>query len=82
VVRADDKQDCAQDGTAGKSAYAVPSAQSVLEALALIARLHQVAADPNTLLHRLGKSEHDRLGVTDMLLSAQALGLKAHLDRR
>ena len=48
-----------------------------LPALCALARFHQVAADPETLAHQLGRSAHQALGATDLLLAAQHLGLKA-----
>jgi len=51
-----------------------------LEALAMIARLHHVAADPATLLHQLGKSANEPLQVADLLLVAQKLGLRAKVS--
>jgi ATP-binding cassette, subfamily B, bacterial HlyB/CyaB len=50
-----------------------------LQALCLIARLHQRAADPSSLRHRLGKGTHEALDVDDLLLAARQLGLKAKL---
>jgi len=52
-----------------------------LAALCLIARLHQVAADPAHLAHQLGWAPSHRLSVTDLLLAAKHLGLKAKLTR-
>lgn len=46
-------------------------------ALALIARLHHVAADPDTLVHQLGLTPTDEVSVTNLLLGAKHLGLKA-----
>jgi ATP-binding cassette, subfamily B, bacterial HlyB/CyaB len=48
-----------------------------LPALCLIARLHQVAAEPASLRHTLGRTASDRLGADDILLAAKHLGLKA-----
>jgi ATP-binding cassette, subfamily B, bacterial HlyB/CyaB len=48
-----------------------------LPALCLIARLHQVAAEPEALRHQLGKTPSDILGVDDLLFAAKHLGLKA-----
>ncbi len=52
-----------------------------LAALCLIARLHQVAADPAHLAHQLGWPPSHRPGPTDLLLAAKHLGLKAKLSR-
>ncbi len=51
-----------------------------MPALCLIARLHQVAAEPASLRHALGKTASDRLGTDDVLLAAKQLGLKARLS--
>ena len=52
-----------------------------LPALCLIARLHQVAAEPAALRHSLGKAASDVLGANDLLLAAKHLGLKAKRSR-
>ncbi len=52
-----------------------------LQALAVIARLHHVAADPAALLHQLGKSASEALSRDDLLLCAKQLGLKAKASR-
>lgn len=46
-------------------------------ALTLIARLHHVAADPETLVHQLGLTASDKVSVDSLLLGAKHLGLKA-----
>jgi ATP-binding cassette, subfamily B, bacterial HlyB/CyaB len=48
-----------------------------LVALCNIARIHQVAADPATLAHQLGIASTDTIGTTELLRTAQHLGLKA-----
>ena len=48
--------------------------------LVLIARYHQIAADPDQLAHDFGGSD-DGFGVTQMLLAARHLGLKARRTR-
>jgi ATP-binding cassette, subfamily B, bacterial HlyB/CyaB len=48
-----------------------------LAALCTVARLHQVAADPETLRHRLGLAPNEPLDVDDLLRAAQLLGLRA-----
>jgi ATP-binding cassette, subfamily B, bacterial HlyB/CyaB len=53
------------------------SAHNPLPALCLIARLHQVAADPAALAHELGKPASEPLDANDILLAAKHLGLKA-----
>jgi subfamily B ATP-binding cassette protein HlyB/CyaB len=51
-----------------------------LKALAVVARLHHVAADPEALRHQLGKSASQPLQCDDLLLAAKQLGLKAKLS--
>ena len=46
-----------------------------------IARLHQVAAEPAHLAHQLGWPPSRRPSLTDLLLAAKHLGLKAKLSR-
>jgi subfamily B ATP-binding cassette protein HlyB/CyaB len=60
------------------STHAAPAA---LQALALLARLLHVAADPALLAHQLGWSPRDPLDDQDLLLAARYLGLKAGLGR-
>jgi len=48
-----------------------------LGALCALARLHQIAADPDTVRHQLGLAPSERLGIDDLLRAAQLLGLKA-----
>ncbi len=66
---------------AGATRPADHEAYAGLAALCLIARLHHVAADPESLAHRLGwpPSHSPRPG--DLLLAARTLGLKAKLSR-
>ena len=52
-----------------------------LAALCLIARLHQIAADPAHLAHQLGWTPSHRPSLTDLLLAAKHIGLKAKLSR-
>lgn len=71
---------------AGASAAEDDAARPVLagralSALCVIARFHQVAADPAALAHQLGCSPGEA-GDTDLLLrAAKHLGLKAKLSR-
>jgi ATP-binding cassette, subfamily B, bacterial HlyB/CyaB len=58
-------------------AAALPASHDPLPALCLIARLHQVAAEPEALRHQLGKTPSDVLGIDDLLFAAKHLGLKA-----
>jgi subfamily B ATP-binding cassette protein HlyB/CyaB len=48
-----------------------------LKALAILARLHHVAAEPQALRHELGLGENDPVTRRDLLLAAKHLGLKA-----
>jgi hypothetical protein len=48
-----------------------------LAALCVIARLHQVAAEPAALRHALGKAASEPIATADLLLAARHLGLKA-----
>jgi subfamily B ATP-binding cassette protein HlyB/CyaB len=50
-----------------------------LDALAVVARLHHVAADPRALRHRLGLGASEPVGTDHLLLAAGHLGLKARL---
>ncbi|MFM2067227.1 MAG: peptidase, partial [Pseudomonadota bacterium] len=53
-----------------------------LKALCLLARLHQVSAEPETLMHALGLGATSAdIGANDLLLAAQHLGLRAKLSR-
>jgi ATP-binding cassette, subfamily B, bacterial HlyB/CyaB len=61
-------------------AAAAPDAGS-LAALCMIARFHQVAADPATLAHQLGIAPGGVLGKDDLLRAAKHLGLKAKLSK-
>lgn len=52
-----------------------------MTAVCLVAQLHQIAAEPETLLHQLGHSANDFLTPDDLLLAAKHLGLRAKLSR-
>ena len=54
----------------------------LLLALCVVARLHNVSADPQALLHFLGKGSSEEVRIDDMLLCARHLGLKATRTRR
>jgi subfamily B ATP-binding cassette protein HlyB/CyaB len=54
---------------------------SGLHALCVIARLHHVAADPAHLAHQLGWPVSHTPSISELLLAAQHLGLKAKLSR-
>jgi subfamily B ATP-binding cassette protein HlyB/CyaB len=57
------------------------AAHDPLPALCLVARLHQIAAEPAALRHALGKSASEVLTAHDLLLAARHLGLKAKSSR-
>ena len=50
-----------------------------MQALAVIARLHHVPADPAALVHQLARSASDGAAAQDILLAARQLGLRAKL---
>ena len=52
-------------------------AHDPLHALCLVARLHQVAAEPAALRHALGKGPSEAVGTDALLQAARHLGLKA-----
>jgi len=57
------------------------SAISALSALCIVARLHQVAAEPANLAHQMAWSPNHVPGANDLVLAARHLGLKARLAR-
>jgi subfamily B ATP-binding cassette protein HlyB/CyaB len=57
------------------------AARDPLAALCLLARLHQVAAEPAALRHALGRAPTEAVGTADLLLAAKHLGLKGKLSR-
>jgi ATP-binding cassette, subfamily B, bacterial HlyB/CyaB len=57
------------------------SAISALGALCIVARLHQVAAEPANLAHQLAWSSDHVPSANDLVLAARHLGLKARLAR-
>lgn len=66
--------DCRGDG---RDVAPPATGRDPLAALCLVARLHHVAAEPDSLRHALGRSASDPLEVVDLLLAARHLGLKA-----
>jgi ATP-binding cassette, subfamily B, bacterial HlyB/CyaB len=66
----------AEDARAHVVAVADP-----LPALCLVARLHQVACEPGSLRHQLGKTPSELLAANDLVRAAQHLGLKAKRSR-
>jgi len=57
------------------------SADDPLAGLCLIARLHQVAAEPAALRHAIGKAPSEVMALDDILHAARHLGLKARHSR-
>jgi len=57
------------------------SGLAAIHALCLIARLHHIAADPEQLAHQLGWPPSHTPAVSDLLLAAKHLGLRARLSR-
>ena len=47
----------------------------------MVARYHQIAADPATLAHQLGLAPSSKISTQDLLRAAKHLGLKAKLTR-
>jgi subfamily B ATP-binding cassette protein HlyB/CyaB len=72
----------ATQGTSAIDAQAVDGSTPSLLALCIVARLHNIPADPAALLHFLGKGSSEALTVPDLLLCAKHLGLKASRTRR
>lgn len=65
-----------QAGTDGAAAE-----RTGLAALCVLARLHQVSADPSQLAHQLGLPPSQPFGPREILLAAKHLGLKAKPSR-
>src|SRR5687768_665056 len=68
----------------GQALAQVPPSESqarsgALQLLCTIARLHQIAADPETLAHQLGLQPSEPVGTNELLRVAKHLGLKAKL---
>ena len=74
-------QTYANAGADPHRAASTPPDRHALAGLCLIARLHHVAADPDTLAHQLGLPPAQAVGSTELLLAARRLGLKAKLAR-
>ncbi len=53
-----------------------PTPHDPLNALCLVARLHQISADPAALRHALGKGPSDTIDDESLLTAAKSLGLK------
>ena len=70
-----------QGDAAGEQTDDCHASMSPLIALCAIARFHQIAADPQTLAHKLGLTQSDSIGKADLLRAAAELGLKAKLSR-
>ena len=65
----------------GRTRATAAAADAALKALACIARLHHVAADPAQLAHRLALDSAAAVDTATLLLAARHLGLKARLSR-
>jgi len=70
-----------QGGPGPSCAPVTPPPPAGLAALCLIARFHQVAADPATLAHQLGLPPSAEVSTEDLLRAAKHLGLKAKLSK-
>ncbi len=77
----------ASGGAAGETGGGDPTSgprapdRSALTALCLVARLHQIAADPAHLAHQIGLAASSDAQVDDVLRAAARLGLKARRSR-
>lgn len=71
-----------QDGplTHAKAPHPNSRISSSLHALTLLARLHNIAADPALLAHQLGLSSSDEWTSQELQRAAQSLGLKAKIS--
>ncbi len=65
----------------GPQAASPAQGLAALSSLCAIARLHQVAAEPEALRHQLGLGASASAGVDELLIAAKQLGLKAKLSR-
>jgi subfamily B ATP-binding cassette protein HlyB/CyaB len=74
-------QDSPPTLSAAPGAEEPPPPNNALAALCLVARFHQVAADPQTLAHQLGVTPSDDVDASTLLRAAKHLGLKAKLSR-
>lgn len=77
----------AVETTAGQSVAAnnepastAPAKSAPMQALCAVARFHQIAADPATLMHQLGLQPSEAIGTSELLRAAKYLGLKAKLS--
>jgi ATP-binding cassette, subfamily B, bacterial HlyB/CyaB len=73
----------AEAGISGDDPGALPQRPSAgsLAALCMIARFHQIAADPATLAHQMGLQSSDIICADDLLRAAKHLGLKAKCSK-
>ncbi len=80
-----DTQDPSDVTPSPRAAVQIPaievSPSGGLRALCLIARLHHIAADPDTLAHQLGWPSSHRIDLDDLLIAARHIGLKAKRSR-
>jgi ATP-binding cassette, subfamily B, bacterial HlyB/CyaB len=80
MALARDEAAAQSEGVRGPAAVPIDEvrvAHDPLPALCLIARLHQVAAEPEALRHQLGKAPSESINIEDLLFAAKHLGLKA-----
>lgn len=68
-------------GQTAMPASSVPSGVDALAALCMLARYHQIAANPETLIHQLGIGTRERCDTPTLLRAAHHLGLKAKASR-
>ena len=64
-----------------QSQQANPPIRSMFAALCMLARMHQIAAEPEVLLHQLGVSPRDKPSSSLLLQAAKYIGLKAKVVR-
>jgi len=65
----------------GDNAEAAADSHGAWQALAVLARFHQVPADASTLCHQLGLTLQDPVSADDLLLASRGLGLKSRIVR-
>ncbi|MDA8447278.1 type I secretion system permease/ATPase [Paracidovorax valerianellae] len=60
--------------------FTKPGGNGGVAALCLVARLHQIAADPATLMHQMGLAPSDAVTLQDLVRAAKHIGLKAKIS--
>jgi subfamily B ATP-binding cassette protein HlyB/CyaB len=68
-------------GRDARAAHAAAAGAGPLRALALLARLHHLPADPALIAHQLGWPPSQPIGDAELLLAARHIGLKARISR-